>query len=149
VVVRIAVPREVTPGESRVALTPEVVQHLVKAGDEVAVEEGAGTAARYPDSSYTSVGARTEKDRAALFGSAQILLKVQPPTLEEIAWTKPGTIVVALMNASRNLDRVAKLRDGKVTTFALELLPRITRAEHGRPLLPGDRGGLSRGVDRR
>jgi len=57
------------------------------------------------------------------------VLKVQPPTVEETAWMAPGTILVALVMASRNLDRVAKLRDQKVTTFALELLPRITRAQ--------------------
>jgi H+-translocating NAD(P) transhydrogenase subunit alpha len=127
--VRVSVPREVAPGEARVALVPDVVQRLTKGGAEVLVEAGAGTAARYPDSAYVAAGARLESDRAALFGSAQVVLKVQPPTLEEIAWMKPGTIVVAVMNASRNLDRVAKMRDGNLTAFALELLPRITRAQ--------------------
>ena len=127
--VRIAVPKEVTPGEARVALVPEVVQRLTKSGVEVVVESGAGAAARYPDPGYVAAGARVESDRAALFRSAQVVLKVQPPTLEEIGWISPGTVVVGLMNASRNLDRVAKMRDGKLTTFALELLPRITRAQ--------------------
>jgi H+-translocating NAD(P) transhydrogenase subunit alpha len=127
--VRIAVPREVTPGEARVALTPDVVQRLTKIGAEVVIEPGAGNAARYLDDAYTAAGAKSEKDRAALFGQAQIVLKVQPPTIEEIGWIKPNTIVVALMNSSRNLDRVAKMRDGQITAFALELLPRITRAQ--------------------
>ncbi|MCI4339460.1 MAG: NAD(P) transhydrogenase subunit alpha [Thermoplasmata archaeon] len=127
--VRIAVPKEVAPGETRVALVPEVVQRLTKAGATVAVEAGAGALSRYPDAGYAAAGAQMESDRAALFGGAQILLKVMPPTIEEIGWMKPGAIVVALMNASRNLDRVAKMRDAKVTAFALELIPRITRAQ--------------------
>jgi NAD(P) transhydrogenase subunit alpha len=127
--VRIAVPREVAPGEARVALVPEIAQHLVKAGIEVVVEAGAGASARYPDAGYTAAGARTETDRSALFGGSQVVLKVQPPTVEEIGWMKPGTVVIALMNASRNLDRVAKMRDAHLTAFALELLPRITRAQ--------------------
>ena len=127
--VRIAVPKEVAPGEARVALVPDVVQRLTKSGVEVVVETGAGTLARYPDAGYVAVGARVENDPATLFGGAQVVLKVQPPTLEEVGWMKPGTVVIALMNASRNLDRVAKMRDGQLTAFALELIPRITRAQ--------------------
>jgi len=127
--VRIVVPTEVSPGEKRVSLVPDVVQHLTKSGIEVAVEAGAGAGSRYPDASYAAAGAQIVTDRSALFGSAAIVLKVQPPTAEEVDWMKPGTVVVALMNASRNLDRVAKMRDAKLTAFALELLPRITRAQ--------------------
>lgn len=127
--VRVTVPREVAPGEARVALVPDVVQRLTKAGVEVAIEAGAGVLARYPDAAYVAAGARAETDRAALWRGAQLVLKVQPPTLEEIGWMQPGAVIVALMNASRNLDRVAKMRDGRLTAFALELLPRITRAQ--------------------
>jgi len=127
--VRIVVPTEVTPGERRVSLVPEVVKKLTKSGVEVVVEAGAGANSGYPDSVYTAVGAQTLSDRSALFGNASIVLKVQAPTVEETGWMKPGTVVVALMNASRSLDRVAKMRDAKVTAFALELLPRITRAQ--------------------
>ncbi len=127
--IRLVVPAEVTPGERRVALVPEVVKHLIKSGVEVAIEAGAGLRSGYPDALFTAAGAQTVADRAALFGSAALVLKVQAPTIEEIGWMPAGSIVVALMNATRNLDRVAKLRDQKVTTFALELLPRITRAQ--------------------
>jgi NAD(P) transhydrogenase subunit alpha len=127
--VRIVVPAEVTPGERRVSLVPDVVKGLTKAGVEVVVEAGAGANSGYPDALYTAVGAQTQTDRSALFGNAAIVLKIQAPTAEEIGWMKPGTVVVALMNASRSLDRVAKMRDAKVTAFALELLPRITRAQ--------------------
>ncbi len=127
--VRIAVPNEVAPGETRVALVPEVVQRLTKRGTVVTVEAGAGARAGYPDDAFTAAGARTETDRQAVFAGAQIVLKLQPPTLEEIGWMAPGTILVAVVNASRNVDRVARMRDAQLTAFALELLPRITRAQ--------------------
>jgi H+-translocating NAD(P) transhydrogenase subunit alpha len=126
---RVAVPKEVAPGEARVALTPEVIPRLVKAGCEVLVEAGAGENARYPDAAYTQAGAKVQTDRAAMFGSADVVVKIQIPTAEETAAMRPGTVVIALMNPNRNLERVAKMRDQKVTSFALELLPRITRAQ--------------------
>jgi H+-translocating NAD(P) transhydrogenase subunit alpha len=127
--VRIAVPKEVAPGETRVALVPDVVQRLVKAGALVSIEAGAGTLARYPDAAFAAAGAKVEPDRTGLFRDAQIVLKLQPPSPEESGWMAPGTVVVAVMNANRNLDRVARMRDAKLTAFALELLPRITRAQ--------------------
>ena len=127
--VRIAVPRESTPGERRVALVPEVVQRLVKAGHDVAIEPEAGRAAGYRDDAYTTAGGRVEPDRARLWGGSQLVLKVQGPTVDEIGAMPVGTVVVGLMNPSRNLDRVAKMRDAGLTSFALELLPRITRSQ--------------------
>lgn len=127
--VRVAVPREVTAGERRVAVVPEVVPRLLKLGVELWVEPNAGRSAGYRDEAYTAVGARLEPDRAQLWGTPQIVLKVQAPTAEEIASLRPGTVVIALMNPSRNLDRVAKMRDAGITAFALELLPRISRSQ--------------------
>jgi len=126
---RVAVPKEVAPGEARVALTPEVIPRMVKAGYEVVVEAGAGDRARYPDAAYTQAGAKVVTDRAALFSGVDVVVKIQIPTIEESAALRPGTVVVALMNPNRNLDKVAKMRDQKLTSFALELLPRITRAQ--------------------
>jgi H+-translocating NAD(P) transhydrogenase subunit alpha len=127
--VSISVPKEVAGGERRVALVPDVVKALVKGGASVLVESGAGLPAGYPDSAYTGVGAAIESDRGKLFGTAQLVLKVQPPESEESRMMKSGSLLVALVNASRNLDRVAAMRDAKLTVFALELLPRITRAQ--------------------
>ena len=127
--VQLVVPKEVAPGERRIALVPEVVKALVNAGASVTVEPGAGLEAGYPDAAYTGAGATLEADRAKLYGSAQLLLKVQPPGVDEVGLLKPGTVVVALVNASRNLDRVRAMRDARLTVFALELLPRITRAQ--------------------
>jgi NAD(P) transhydrogenase subunit alpha len=125
----VAVLKEVAPGEARVALTPEVIPRMVKAGYEVAIESGAGEGSRYPDVAYAQAGAKVEADRALLLGTADVVVKVQIPTVEETAAMRPGTVVVALMNSNRHLDKVAKMRDQKVTSFALELLPRITRAQ--------------------
>ena len=127
--VSIAVLKELAPGERRVALVPEVVQKLAKGGLAVAVEAGAGDGSRYPDAAFAAAGARIEPSRATLLGGASVLLKVQPPTPVETAQLPAGAVVVALMNASRNLERVAALRDRKATAFALELVPRITRAQ--------------------
>ncbi len=127
--VRVSVPKEVVPGEKRVALVPEVVARLTKGGHEIQVEVGAGTEAEYPDSQYVAAGAKLVEDRRALFADAEIVLKVQAPTPEEIGWMRPGTIVVGFQNPSRNLDQVAKMRDAQVSAFALELVPRITRAQ--------------------
>jgi H+-translocating NAD(P) transhydrogenase subunit alpha len=126
---RVAVPKELASGEARVALTPEVIPRMVKAGYEVVVEAGAGAASRYPDAAYTQAGAKLEPDHRTLLAGADVVVKVQIPTVDETAAMRPGTVVVALMNANRNLDQVAKMRDQKVTSFALELLPRITRAQ--------------------
>ena len=125
----VAVPKETASGERRVALVPEVARALAKAGDSVIVEAGAGESAGYPEDGYVAVGAQIQSDRPAVFRNAGILLKVQPPSLEEIGWIKPGTVVVAVVNASRNLELVAKMRDAGLTVFALELIPRITRAQ--------------------
>ena len=127
--VQISVPKEVAAGERRVALVPDVVKALTKVGTQVMVETQAGLSAGYPDEGFRAAGASVESDRAKLFGSGQVVLKVQPPTAEEAGWMKPGTVVVALMNASRNLERIAAMRDARLTGFALELLPRITRAQ--------------------
>jgi H+-translocating NAD(P) transhydrogenase subunit alpha len=127
--IRLVVPKEVASGERRVALVPEVVKKLVRPEVEVVVEHDAGTSAGYPDSEFTAAGARIESDGSALYKGASVVLKLQPPTVEEVGRIPPGTVVVAVVSASRNLDRVRALRDRKLTTFALELLPRITRAQ--------------------
>jgi H+-translocating NAD(P) transhydrogenase subunit alpha len=127
--VHVVVPAERSPQEARVALVPEVVARLVKAGVEVAIEAGAGTRAGYPDGSFAAAGARIEPDRSALLGSGQIVLGLNAPPVEAIRAMAAGAIVVAVMNASRSLDRVAAMRDAKLTAFALELIPRITRAQ--------------------
>ncbi len=126
--VRFAVPKEAAAGERRVAVIPETVVRFKKAGHEIRVEAGAGASAGYPDSSYTDAGAEVVGPEALLSG-AGVVLKVGMPEPGEVSRLPPGSILVGLLNASRNLPGVARLRDAGITSFALELLPRITRAQ--------------------
>ncbi len=124
----IAVPRE-PPGEKRVATVPEIVQKLVKAGYEVRIEHDAGTNAFYPDDLFIAAGAKIASGPDGLFNGACIVLRVQPPTVAEIDMLAKGTIVIGFMNAAYNLATIARMRDRHITAFALELVPRITRAQ--------------------
>src|SRR6266508_1799093 len=90
---RIGVPRETVPGERRVALVPETVQRLVKQGNEVLVERGAGTEAAFVDSAYEQAGARIVDDAYA----ADLVTKVQKPTAEEIAKLRQGQMLIAFL----------------------------------------------------
>jgi H+-translocating NAD(P) transhydrogenase subunit alpha len=125
----VVAPKEVAAGENRVALVPEVAARLVKAGHSVCVETEAGEDAGVTDAEYTAVGVHVLDTAKELYPTADIVLKVQPPTKAETSQIREGTVVIGLMNASRNLDAVAAMRDQKLTAFALELVPRITRAQ--------------------
>jgi NAD(P) transhydrogenase subunit alpha len=123
----VAVPKETTADECRVALDPIVSERFAKLGCKVLIEAGAGVSAQNIDSAYTS--AEIVADRRSLLGQADVLFKVQPPTAEEIDALKEGAVVVSFMQAHKNPDLVAKLRDRKITCFAMELVPRISRAQ--------------------
>lgn len=126
---RIGVTREVIPGERRVALVPETVARLGKQGFEVLIEPGSGDASFCPDQAYTEAGARLVADRAALCRDADVLVKVQTPTPEEIAHYRRGLVVIAYLQPHRSDEAIRRLRDQGVTSFAMELVPRITRAQ--------------------
>jgi NAD(P) transhydrogenase subunit alpha len=125
----IAVPRELAPNEKRVATVPEVVRKLTASGHEVRIEHDAGAGAYYPDDLFTAAGAKIGFSREELFSGARVVLRVQPPTVAEVDQFDEGTIVIGFMNATRNLETVNRMRERKVTAFALELVPRITRAQ--------------------
>lgn len=132
---RIAVPRERLAGEARVAATPETVAGYREAGYDVGVERGAGQAARISDEAFAHAGASLSDDPGALLGSADLVVKVGPPsaTLDsgevEASALREGSTVVGLMAPHRNPDTVRRLARRKVTAFALELVPRIARAQ--------------------
>src|SRR6188508_515712 len=129
---RIGVPREVHPGEARVALVPESCKKLVQLGYEVAVENGAGVAAGFPDAAYRDSGAVPVGDAATLFGSTDLLLKVTPPALterDEAAWLRPGSIYLGSLMPLRHLEAVRALAARKVTAFSTDAIPRTTRAQ--------------------
>ncbi len=126
---RIAVPQETAPGERRVALVPESCKKLVQAGYEVAIEAGAGREAGYPDGAYAEVGAAIEPDRAALVGSADLLLKVGPPARDEVGWLRAGGIYLGSLMPLRNTAAVRALADRRITSFSTDAIPRTTRAQ--------------------
>lgn len=125
----IAVPREMAEGERRVAIVPEVAQKLTRAGLEVWIEHDAGKGAYYPDDMYEAAGAKTMSSRTDLLRGARIVLCVQPLAVADIDQLTEGTIVIGFMNPGRNRESITRMRDRKITAFALELVPRITRAQ--------------------
>ena len=125
----IAVPKELAPGEQRVATVPEVVRNLIKSGCEVRVEHDAGAGSYYPDTMFAAAGAKIVSERAGLLDGARIVLRVQPPTVTDIDQLAEGTIVIGFMNAANNLEAIKRMRDRKITAFSLELVPRISRAQ--------------------
>ncbi len=126
--IRLAVPRETAPGERRVAIVPEVAQKLGKQGFEIVVETGAGERAGYPDSAYEAVGVRIAPDASALV-AASILVGVQPPEPAALRRFAAGTTTISLLYPSRRPATVQALASGRFRSFALELLPRISRAQ--------------------
>ncbi|HSS06093.1 MAG TPA: Re/Si-specific NAD(P)(+) transhydrogenase subunit alpha [Rhodanobacteraceae bacterium] len=124
--VAVTVVRESTAGERRVAVTPEVAKKLKSRGADVVLEHGAGASAYFADAAYA--GCETTDAQTAL-ARADVLLKVQPPSLEEIAALKEGAVVIAHLQPHLAPERTRALRDRKITSFAMELLPRTTRAQ--------------------
>jgi NAD(P) transhydrogenase subunit alpha len=126
---RIAVTREAAPGERRVALVPESSKKLIQAGYEIAIESGAGEEAGFGDAAYREAGAVVEPDRAALVGSADMLLKVGPPARDEVGWMRAGAIYLGSLMPLRNTAAVRALAEQRVTAFSTDAIPRTTRAQ--------------------
>ncbi len=122
----VGVPKETVPGEHRVALVPELIPKLTKAGLDVVVQCGAGAAAGFLDAAYAERGARLEPE---VFDKVDVLLKVQPPTIDEIGRINHGSILVGFLQPYANAAAIGALAARKVTAFAMELMPRITRAQ--------------------
>jgi NAD(P) transhydrogenase subunit alpha len=122
----IGVPAETRANETRVAATPETVKKYVAQGHTVTIQAGAGTSASYPDEAYTAVGAQVA-DAAAAF-AADLVLKVQSPTVSELPFMKRGAVLVGMLDPF-NAENAAKLAEAGVTAFSLEAAPRTTRAQ--------------------
>jgi NAD(P) transhydrogenase subunit alpha len=127
--VKIAVPKETKERERRVALVPETVQVLVKAGHEVMVEAEAGLNSYFEDENYTRAGATIIADRKALYNQADVVLKVNAPTEEEIGWMKPQAVLISLMYAATNLKVVEACSKQGISAFSMDAIPRISRAQ--------------------
>jgi H+-translocating NAD(P) transhydrogenase subunit alpha len=126
---KIAVTKERRDGETRVAAVPETVAKLVEAGAAVAVERGAGLAASFPDAQYEAAGATLAADARAAVAGADVLLKVRAPSKDEIAALCSRAIVVGLLNPHQDLTVLAELAHARATAFAMEFIPRTTRAQ--------------------
>ena len=126
---RIAIPREVFSGETRVAATPDTVSRLLKLGFEVSVQAGAGSAADFPDSEYTEAGATIVENTEELIRSGDIIAKVRAPTDEELSWMKKGVVLIALLWPLQNEELVKKMSAAGITAISLDRIPRISRAQ--------------------
>lgn len=127
--VAIAVTRERREGETRCAATPETVKKLIALGAAVSVEAGTGLGSSIPDTDYADAGASVKPDLSAVLAGADVLLKVRGPTASEISALKPGAVVISLLDAWRDKATVEALRGAQATAFAMEFVPRITRAQ--------------------
>lgn len=122
----VGVPKEAVAGERRVALVPDLVPKLTAAGLEVVVQPDAGAEAGYPDALYQEKGARLDADALA---RADILLKVQPPNADEVGRLKEGVVLIGFLQPYSNVAAIQGLTARRATAFAMELMPRITRAQ--------------------
>ncbi len=125
----IAVTRERRSGETRVAATPESVKKLIALGADVLIEAGAGAGASYPDAAYAEAGAKVVKDLKASAGACDLLIKVRGPEAEETKALKKGALVAASLEPYRDKDGIKALAGQGATAFAMEFVPRITRAQ--------------------
>ena len=125
--VNVAVLKETQPHERRVALVPSVVPKLIKLGAKLHMQSGAGTAVKLIDAAFKDVAIMT--DCKALVADADVVLAVQPPALDVIDAMKPGAILISFIYAGHQHALVKRLLEQKITCFAMEMLPRITRAQ--------------------
>lgn len=125
----IAIMAESRPGERRVGLVPEAARHYLKRGWALRIQAGAGVGASFPDQLYEAVDVSVVPDRDALLDGARVVLKVQPPSLEEVAALPSGSVLVCHLDPLGPTEVIEALAGRGVTSFAVELIPRITRAQ--------------------
>ena len=122
----VGVVKETAANETRVAIVPEVAAKLKAAGVRILIQRGAGAEAQFPDNLYIDA---EMSDAATILSTADILLKVQPPSLDEVNAMKPGSVIVGFMQAYARPDLVRALMAKRITSFSVELVPRISRAQ--------------------
>ena len=126
---KISVPCETHPGETRAPLTPDSVGKLVKLGAQVEVEAGLGLAAGFSDEAYLKAGAIITADRKQLISSGDIVLRLRKPPVEEISWLKQGAIHASLLDPFNEKELVQKFAEHGVSAISMEFIPRTTRAQ--------------------
>ena len=131
---KIGIPKEIRPGEDRVAISPETIKKLTGMGMEIVVQAGCGTGSCVTDQEYQDAGASVAPDAAAVLGAADLVFKIQRPMsaeegTDEIGLIKEGAIVVGHMGALSSPKSAENYNARKLTTFAMDLMPRISRAQ--------------------
>ncbi len=126
---RIGIPKEIHPGEKRVAATPQTILKLKKLGFEIAIESHAGHGINCIDSEYREAGAEVIEDTAELWSSSDVIMKVRPPEADEVDLIKEGGWLVGFVWPGQNREIVDGLAKKKATVFAMDSVPRITRAQ--------------------
>ena len=126
---RIVIPRESVAGERRTSATPETVKKMIRLGAEVAIESGAGAAVGFDDSIYVELGAEIVADRAALLGSADMVLRLRKPEPDDIVMMKAGCIHVSYLDPFNERDLIKTLAEKSITAISMEMIPRSTRSQ--------------------
>ena len=126
---QLVIPRETQPGENRVATTPETVKKLVRLGADVVVESGAGAGAGISDADYEAAGAGIGSDRSALLSSADMVLRLRKPEMDEISQLKAGCIHVSYLDPFNERDLIKAFASQNVTAVSMEMIPRSTRSQ--------------------
>ncbi|MCB1690952.1 MAG: Re/Si-specific NAD(P)(+) transhydrogenase subunit alpha [Halioglobus sp.] len=126
---RIAIPKETHPGENRIPITPAHAKKLCAMGADLVVEAGMGEGSGFTDAEYTEAGATISQDRAELFGSADLLLRVRKPQLEEIGQMKRGAIHISYLDPFNEHGLVNAFKDAGITAISMEMIPRTTRSQ--------------------
>ena len=131
---RIGVPKEIVPGETRIAASPDSIKKFTALGVEVLVESGAGAGAQMPDEALAEAGAHIVADAKAVYGDADLVTKVRAPlcdgiAADELSLVKPDAVLVGLLAPLQQREQVARYASHGVTSFAMELIPRISRAQ--------------------
>jgi NAD(P) transhydrogenase subunit alpha len=126
---KVVVPKEVHPGESRAALIPEHIARLVKMGAQITVETGIGQTLNISDENYTKAGASLEADRSNLLQAADMVLRIRKPAIEEVALLKEESIYVSLMDPFNERELIEALKNKRIASISMEMIPRITRAQ--------------------
>jgi NAD(P) transhydrogenase subunit alpha len=126
---RIVIPRESVAGERRTSATPETVKKMIRLGADVAIESGAGAAVGFHDGIYAELGAEIVTDRAALLGSADMVLRLRKPEADDIGMMKSGCIHVSYLDPFNERDLIKTLADKGITAISMEMIPRSTRSQ--------------------
>jgi NAD(P) transhydrogenase subunit alpha len=126
---KVAVPRESTPGEARVAVVPDILPKLTAQGIDVVIETEAGARALFADDAYVAKGATVATSPAGLFDEAEVVCKVQAPTAAEVGTYREGSAVISFLQPASDLELIRALQARNLTAFSMDLLPRISRAQ--------------------